>query len=424
MFYRIMRVLVRFAFKVYFRKMHIIGVDKIPKQGALLMAPNHPSAFMEACLLACFQPRSLYFLVRGDVFNNPRFLPFLRGTHQVPIFRAQDGFSNLRRNEETFRYCYATLGLKRTVVIFPERGTVWEKKLRPIQRGAAKIAFGAMDKHPGLDLKIIPVGVNFEDPRKFQSDVVVRFGDPIDARDYHVESAEVPQKAVQDLTGRIEDGLRELVHDVRNAEQEASFDMALELYRNTYYLDHFPIVEQDIKRFRDENRLAKLIRSGHHQDFLSKLDAYRANLEARGMSDDIVMLSRKPGWKLLMSVLFSTPVWVAGLVVSAWPALASRKITTAKMKDQAFVGPVQLSLGILLYLLVILLLLIVLPMIFGWIGPGIVVFLVALAYFVSRTWHHHISRWKALVLKIVKKTELKDLAGKRDKLILQMNELL
>lgn len=417
-----MWVIVRLAFKAYFRKIYLIDRDKVPKKGALVMTPNHPSAFMEACLLACFQPRSLYFLVRGDIFSHPRYLPFLRGTHQVPIFRARDGFSNLRKNDETFRFCYLTLSLKRTIVIFPESRTIWEKRLRPIQNGAAKLSFGALRNHPDLDLKIVPVGVNFEDPRKFQRDVIIRFGDPIDLTTYIDRYEEQPHQAISSVSNELGRRMEKLIYILGDKEKESAFNMAEEMYRNSCIRNQSTIFEYHHKRFIEEKKLSAFFNSSDSESFRAEVEAYQDLLHIKRIKDIHVVQSEVPFWKNLLSVLFSTPLWIVGLVLTSFPALISRSITITKIDDQAFVGPVKISLGILLYGVYFIIATIVMISQFGWYGLFLLIILMSLAYFVARTHLHHLDTWKTVFLLITNRSLMNELKMKRNEMMDQIHK--
>ena len=160
MFYQTLKVLMTLALRVYFRNIDLRGIDRIPKKGPILFACNHPSSFMEACILACFQPRELHFLVRGDVFSIKWLKPLLIKTNQIPIFRFRDGFSKLKKNKNTFSATYEVLNRGGAVIIYPEGSTEMVKQLRPLQRGLARMAFGLLDGDRDHPLQVVPVGVN------------------------------------------------------------------------------------------------------------------------------------------------------------------------------------------------------------------------------------------------------------------------
>lgn len=393
MFYKLMRIITRLAFKAYFRKIYLVNREHVPLEGPVLFAPNHPSAFMEACLLACFQPRTLHFLVRGDVFENPKFRPFLSATNQVPIFRARDGFKNLRKNDETFRFVYETLEQHKVVVIFPESRTIWEKRLRKVQKGAAKMAFGALERVPDMPLKIIPIGVNFEDPRKFHSDVVIKFGEAIDVQEYARDAGHDMKNAIEILTSDIESGLNKLVYQLDDEVFEQHFNMSQIVLRSHLDKERFPNVEISSKRFEREMNLAKELNNSDPKLLKAELDTFRRPDQNIIRNTRLLEISQQPLWKQLLNVLPSTPLWILGLVLTGLPGWLAGRITHQKVKDNAFIGPVKIGLSMLFYLAYFSIITILLVVIYGWLGMLIGYCVAALAYFVARTHEKHIDSW-------------------------------
>lgn len=203
MIYKFLRVLVGFALRMFFRKIYVTGTENIRPGKAQLIASNHPSGFMEPLLMACFFPKPLHFLVRGDVFDNKLLAPLLRATNQIPIFRFKDGFARLRENSHTIDESLEVLARKQSLLIFAEGNTESIKKLRPLQRGISRIAFQALEKYPDLDLEIVPVGINFTHPQHFDQSVMIRVGAPVKAADYlaayHADKNDGHQKLLDDL---------------------------------------------------------------------------------------------------------------------------------------------------------------------------------------------------------------------------------
>ncbi|KAL0084881.1 hypothetical protein J3Q64DRAFT_1640160 [Phycomyces blakesleeanus] len=65
------------------------------------------------------------------------------------------------------------------IVIFPEGGSHDRTEMLPLKAGFAVMALGAVAENPSLDLKIIPVGLNYFHPDQFRSRAVVSYGQPI-----------------------------------------------------------------------------------------------------------------------------------------------------------------------------------------------------------------------------------------------------
>ncbi|OUM61425.1 hypothetical protein PIROE2DRAFT_66406 [Piromyces sp. E2] len=72
------------------------------------------------------------------------------------------------------------LNNKECIGIFPEGGSHDRSTFLPLKAGVTIMALGAMAEYPGLDVKVIPVGLNYFHPNKFRSRAVVEFGKPIE----------------------------------------------------------------------------------------------------------------------------------------------------------------------------------------------------------------------------------------------------
>lgn len=53
--------------------------------------------------------------------------------------------------------------------------------------GVTLMALGAMSQYPGLDVKIVPVGLNYFHAHKFRSRAVIEFGPPLTISPHLVE---------------------------------------------------------------------------------------------------------------------------------------------------------------------------------------------------------------------------------------------
>jgi glycerol-3-phosphate O-acyltransferase/dihydroxyacetone phosphate acyltransferase len=74
---------------------------------------------------------------------------------------------------------FERLRLGRCIGIFPEGGSHDRSTLLPFKAGVAIMALGAMAAHPGLDVKLVPVGLSYFHADKFRSRAAVEYGAPI-----------------------------------------------------------------------------------------------------------------------------------------------------------------------------------------------------------------------------------------------------
>lgn len=184
MLYRIFKLWMRLCLQFYFRKTLVAGVEHIPTKGPVLFLSNHPNSFLEACIIACFQPRELHFLVRGDMFEKKWLKPILELTHQIPIFRMKDGFEKLKQNKSTFSRSFEILHEGKCILMFPEASTMYVPYMRPLQKGAARLACGTVEEFNTPNLNVICCGIHFTGAPYWRKEMILEFSNPIEINQY------------------------------------------------------------------------------------------------------------------------------------------------------------------------------------------------------------------------------------------------
>lgn len=222
MLYQVLKAIMRIAVEVFFKKIQLHNLDKVPVNKPLILASNHPSAFMDAIILSVFMKQELHYLVRSDVFNNPVKRWFFNKINLAPIYRIQEGVGQLHKNEETFEKCNEILKEGKTILIFSEGVCIQEKRLRKLKKGTARIAFGAEEAAGyDMDLEVVPVGINYSAPEKFRSNLFVNFGPAFSVKEYISLYKQDKVKGVNALTQRLENELEKrliIINDKINDE--------------------------------------------------------------------------------------------------------------------------------------------------------------------------------------------------------------
>lgn len=240
MLYQFVKPLARWILGLNFKRIYLSGLENIPAEGPVILAANHPTAFIEPCVLASFQKRPLYFLVRGDFFRKKVFSFFLGVLHMIPIYRMKDGgFAKIKNNFSSFDRCFDALDEGKVLMILAEGFCIHEKRLRPIRKGTARIAFGTIDKYKTSQLAIVPVGVNYSNSDRYRSDLMIDFGQPIMIADYLEKYKKDEPEAIRQLTQDIEQGLRQRVIHIERDEDIALVEGVFEQNR----LEQFPVFE-------------------------------------------------------------------------------------------------------------------------------------------------------------------------------------
>src|SRR6185436_12374607 len=136
-----MRTLARLVLRIWFREVEVCGAERIPP----------------------VQPR---FLAKSTLWKIPILRPFLRLAGSIPVYRPQDK-EDTSRNAETFTRAGEVLAQRGAIALFPEGKSHSQPGLQPLRTGAARIVLEAERKHPGLGVRIVPVGLLFDAKETF-----------------------------------------------------------------------------------------------------------------------------------------------------------------------------------------------------------------------------------------------------------------
>jgi 1-acyl-sn-glycerol-3-phosphate acyltransferase len=199
----------RIAVIVFFRDVRVEELQRLRSaRGPRLIVAHHVNSLVDPLLLFAFIPGRPRFLAKSTLWQHPVTAPLVVLSDAIPVYRHQDGV-DVARNTETFSRAREILGEGGTVALFPEGRSHSEPRPLPLKTGAARIALHALDEGRADGLRIIPIGVVYEDKGRFRSRVVLRVGEPIDPAPEAAVYAKEGRAAVRKLTDRIAAGLEE-----------------------------------------------------------------------------------------------------------------------------------------------------------------------------------------------------------------------
>ena len=178
--YRLIKILIKAACYCYYKKIEMHGLRTLPKEGPLMVLPNHQNALLDALLIAAYSKRAPYFLTRSDVFTNALIRALFKLLRMLPIYRIRDGRDSLNKNHAIFDRCTELLGAGEVIVVFPEANHNSKRMVRPLSKGFTRILFQTLEKHPQLNIKLIPVGVNYIDLSGFPDSAAFYFGNDLE----------------------------------------------------------------------------------------------------------------------------------------------------------------------------------------------------------------------------------------------------
>jgi 1-acyl-sn-glycerol-3-phosphate acyltransferase len=364
MLYYFVQPLAKLALWVFYRHIHFSNLDRVPRDKPVILAANHPTAFIEPCVLACFMGRPLYFLVRGNLFAKGIYDFLLRSLHMLPIFRLKDGgYGKLKNNYSTFQAVFDALEQNRTVMILAEGSTIQCKRLRPLQKGTARLALGAIDYSEKIDeVYVVPVGVNFTYADKPRSEVMVEFGEPLLASNYFQQYQENSNQGIVELTDELFPAMESCLVNIPNESDEALVEYLLQMQRSEYPKPLFPIFNQDPQPLAQEQEAANHISrmaAKDKENLLKKTETYFERLGQFGLPDQTLVQGRTINWADRLALWLGFPFYAIGYWLNApivWPG---KYISRTRVKTHEFLTPVRWAVNLGTYLILSILVFII-----------------------------------------------------------------
>jgi 1-acyl-sn-glycerol-3-phosphate acyltransferase len=322
------RRLARIAANLVYRDIDVhLPVEAIP-EGPVLAVANHFGGLADGVLLVDSAPRMPRVVARDVIWKVPLVGHLASGIGMIPVHKAADGGARAS-NDQMFASAYRALGERDLVLIFPEGVTQDVPYMAEVRTGAARIVLGARES--GVrGIRILPMGVHYENKAGFRSRALVHVGPPIDLDAWVEHRGRVvggadDRDAVRDLTALVNDRLRHVAPNFPDWEQAH----ALETVAEVLLTDVDPAPSPPMQYGDRELLAARLNRvPDPDRDPLVALgDRYRAALRDAGTSDHAVATAANPpprswGWlRDLVLVVLLGPFALAGLAAAAMPLL-------------------------------------------------------------------------------------------------------
>jgi 1-acyl-sn-glycerol-3-phosphate acyltransferase len=362
MIWHLIRFIMALGMDTFYKRLSIKNRKNIPDKSPAILAVNHPNAFMDPAMLAyiCYPPK-FYFLARGDVFKPGIATKVFEGLGIAPIFRIQDGGrEGLKKNDETYQRVFKLLSENKKVIIFAEGLCIQERRLRPLKKGVPRMVFNAMDEINRPDLVVIPVGVNYTNPKKFRSHLFFNVGEPISINDMMEDYRKEPAKTMNNFLKVLEPKMKELIVHIDNPENDKVVgwleelflrDLCKQQHLNYKDLDHELKISQQITAIVNK---ADVVNKETLETLKTKCKVYVDELGKFKIRDWLInpTNSSKVNWFnfILRKIILVTfaPLWIRG-IIGNYPAYKlSQTIVDKKIKSVEFHSSFNLAIGTIL----------------------------------------------------------------------------
>ncbi len=182
-------------------------VNKPDLSGKFLWASSHSNYLCDVIPGGSEGPVPTKYLAKSTLFVFP-IKAFIEFCGALPVVRASDvrglgleGGGRASTNKATFKVAIDAMVKGWPVAIFPEGVSIVSPGLvLPLKPGVAKLAFAAEESnHFQLDLKVIPVGLEYGSRSRVGSGLTIRYGKPLVVKDYEALYRKSPLEATKAL---------------------------------------------------------------------------------------------------------------------------------------------------------------------------------------------------------------------------------
>ena len=360
--YAFLRYYVDLVLKLSYRNVRYVNRERIPQDGAVIYAPNHTNALMDALVILAMDRKAKVFVARADIFKKPLLAKIFSFMKIMPIMRLRDGVDEVKKNYETIEKSVDVLRDKVPFCIFPEGQHQAKYSSLPLSKGIFRIAFQAQELMPDMPLYIVPVGMRYGSFFRFRSTVRVQIGEPINVQAFlNSHSEKTPQEQMNILRDILAEHMKSSILYIPNDEDyDATYEICgaavkrqvLGYGRNPFgrkfnRLDaHFEANKQIVERIlemkeNEPEKAAQLLKLGKEAYEIRK--SKRISIASVSVKRPILSRILKTLF-LIIALPYCLPAALLTLPIKALCALVF-----TKLKDYAFRNSVRFLLNLVLW---------------------------------------------------------------------------
>lgn len=358
--YDVLHWLVDRTTKVSYRRIRYIGTERIPKDGAVIYAPNHTGTLMDALIVLAMSHEPTVFIARADIFKNPKLARLFRFFKMAPIMRMRDGIEEVKKNNKTIEMAADVLKDRIPLCIFPEGKHQTKYSLQPLSKGIFRIALQAKEQLGNTPLYIVPMGIRYGNFFRFRSTVTLQVGNPINVGEFIAKNEDkTPQELMNLMRGCLDERMRETILYIPNDEEYDAKNEICAAVSVKLLKEHKPCGNDPLVTANQE--AARRI-----EEMKSEKPEAAARLIAS--ADEAVKMRRKMGISLksvtkqpkMLSIILKSllllvtlPYTLATMLLTL-PIIAIGNMLTKKFKDRAFHNSVRYVLHLVLWPLLLI----------------------------------------------------------------------
>ncbi|MBL7828260.1 MAG: 1-acyl-sn-glycerol-3-phosphate acyltransferase [Saprospiraceae bacterium] len=293
---------------LFYRRRIILGLRPLNFKGPAIIVVNHPSTLMDVLNPCIHIPRESFFLANYSMFKNPVMNWLLTRLFCIPVKRREDvADGELRNNDTAFEKSIQHLEQGGMLFVAAEGVSWMDRTIRPFKSGAARIAFGAEQRNLWeLGVNIFPVGLSYNAPNLFRSEVIVHFGQPISATAWQEAVKADSDQAIDLFTEQLRQQIENLTLNTHSIEKQPFIERVELFFQHLF--PHAGKALFDFRKSLIENNIS-------NQNLEKEITSYFEQLEKEGLGHEAVreaFNNQHNQWRRFLILIFGAPFALAG----------------------------------------------------------------------------------------------------------------
>lgn len=188
----------------FFRRVLVVGGERVPKKGTYILCCTHFSTLMDVAIISAELDRPIHYWAKRGLYKRQPFRWILENSGNIQVNRKE------KSNEDLFAGTFQAMKAGEPIGLFPEGGSYTEHRLHSMKAGAAWAALeyakhlllqGEIDDPAKSKVTIVPAAINYTDKSRFRSEAIFEFGEPFTVDEYMTEFM---SKAVEGADGNLQ----------------------------------------------------------------------------------------------------------------------------------------------------------------------------------------------------------------------------
>ncbi|MBR6656467.1 MAG: 1-acyl-sn-glycerol-3-phosphate acyltransferase [Alistipes sp.] len=344
---------------LYFRREHMVGVEKVPIDGTpLVIVSNHQNCMNDPLSVAMnLTDRRINFIARANVFKNPIAGRFLRKLGLLPAYRmSYDGYASVAKNRATLDAAGQALCDGESVMLFPEAGHQDKRWLGTFKIAYLKIAFDAAEKFNfEHDVMILPSCNHYSNYFHARTDMLIRFGDPISLKPFYEEYKAEPRVTMLKINEIVREKIKELMLHIDDLEHYDQIDFLRETgYGRKYAIEHGFNFNYLPSRLLSDQKLVSALQEAtkEHPEEMEQVYAdtaeYADGLKKLHIRDWLFI--RKTRWTSALlralGLLILLPLFIVSIIPTGLLFLIPKIFLKAWIKDEMFYSSFHVGVSV------------------------------------------------------------------------------